>query len=217
MLYLSVLLKGSDINRASRRTVLLKGSDIKRASRRTVLLIGGYTGAIQLPLRQLEGVGIGRVIELLLLHYHPKHGAIPVDLNGRCVVAEEIKDRDKMAEEVGKEFFDDSEGEEVEEAHTSSFITTSAPASASPTTSSSAAPTSASPTTSSSAANASHTTSSSAAPASASPTTSSSAAPANASPTISSSTAPASASPTPAPTSASPITMASSSTVPPQS
>ena len=32
-----------------------------------------------------------------------------------------------MAEEVGKEFFDDSEGEEVKEAHTSSFITTSAP------------------------------------------------------------------------------------------
>ena len=27
-------------------------------------------------------------------------------------------------QEVGKEFFDDSEGEEVEEAHTSSFITT---------------------------------------------------------------------------------------------
>ena len=68
MLYLSVLLKGSDIKRASRRTVLLKGSDIKRASRRTVLLIGGYTGAIQLPLRQLEGVGIGigRVVELPL-------------------------------------------------------------------------------------------------------------------------------------------------------
>ena len=58
--------------RASKRqryqegTVLLKGSDIKRASRRTVLLIGGYTGAIQLPLRQLEGVGIGRVVELPL-------------------------------------------------------------------------------------------------------------------------------------------------------
>ena len=52
----NVLLKGSDIKRASRRTVLLKGSDIKRASRRTVLLKGGYTGAIQLPLRQLEGV-----------------------------------------------------------------------------------------------------------------------------------------------------------------
>eukprot|EP00731_Ephydatia_muelleri_P024252 Em0016g523a len=155
-----------------------------------------------------------------------QHGAISVDLNGRCVVAEEIKDRDKvkpttrrtahfsleknskMAEEVGKEFFDDSEGEEVEEAHTSSFITTSAPASASPTTSSSAAPASASPTTSSSAApaNASPTTSSSAAPASASPTTSSSAAPANASPTISSNAAPASASPT---------TMASSSAAPP--
>ena len=66
MLYLSVLLKGSDIKRASRRTVLLKGSDIKRASRRTVLLKGGYTGAIQLPLRQLEGVGIGRVVELPL-------------------------------------------------------------------------------------------------------------------------------------------------------
>ncbi|KAL5515934.1 hypothetical protein EMCRGX_G001183 [Ephydatia muelleri] len=47
--------------------------------------------------------------------------------------------RAAMAEEVGKEFFDDSEGEEVEEAHTSSFITTSAPASASLTTSSSAA------------------------------------------------------------------------------
>ena len=62
----TVLLKGSDIKRASRRTVLLKGSDIKRASRRTVLLIGGYTGAIQLPLRQLEGVGIGRVVELPL-------------------------------------------------------------------------------------------------------------------------------------------------------
>ena len=46
--------------------MLLKGSDIKRASRRTVLLIGGYTGAIQLPLRQLEGVGIGRVVELPL-------------------------------------------------------------------------------------------------------------------------------------------------------
>eukprot|EP00731_Ephydatia_muelleri_P027641 Em0019g514a len=61
----TVLLKGSDIKRASRRTVLLKGSDIKRASRRTVLLIGGYTGAIQLPLRQL-GVGIGRVVELPL-------------------------------------------------------------------------------------------------------------------------------------------------------
>ena len=60
----TVLLKGSDIKRASRRTVLLKGSDIKRASRRTVLLKGGYTGAIQLPLRQLEGVGIGRVVEL---------------------------------------------------------------------------------------------------------------------------------------------------------
>ena len=45
---------------------LLKGSDIKRASRRTVLLKGGYTGAIQLPLRQLEGVGIGRVVELPL-------------------------------------------------------------------------------------------------------------------------------------------------------
>ena len=44
----------------------LKGSDIKRASRRTVLLIGGYTGAIQLPLRQLKGVGIGRVVELPL-------------------------------------------------------------------------------------------------------------------------------------------------------
>ena len=29
-----------------------------------MLLIGGYTGAIQLPLRQLEGVGIGRVVEL---------------------------------------------------------------------------------------------------------------------------------------------------------
>ena len=43
-------------------------------------------------------------------------------------------------QEVGKEFFDDSEGEEVEEAHISSFITTSAPASASLTTSSSAAP-----------------------------------------------------------------------------
>ena len=62
----TVLLKGSDIKRASRRTVLLKGSDIKRASRRTVLLKGGYTGAIQLPLRQLEGVGIGRVVELPL-------------------------------------------------------------------------------------------------------------------------------------------------------
>ena len=62
----TVLLKGSDIKRASRRTVLLKGSDIKRASRRTVLLIGGYTGAIQLTLRQLEGVGIGRVVELPL-------------------------------------------------------------------------------------------------------------------------------------------------------
>ena len=62
----TVLLKSSDIKRASRRTVLLKGSDIKRASRRTVLLIGGYTGAIQLPLRQLEGVGIGRVVELPL-------------------------------------------------------------------------------------------------------------------------------------------------------
>ena len=56
----TVLLKGSDIKRASRRTVLLKGSDIERALRRTVLLKGGYTGAIQLPLRQLEGVGIGR-------------------------------------------------------------------------------------------------------------------------------------------------------------
>ncbi|KAL5506285.1 hypothetical protein EMCRGX_G007898 [Ephydatia muelleri] len=275
----TVLLKGSDIKRASRRTVLLKGSDIKRASRRTVLLKGGYTGAIQLPLRQLEGVGIGRVVELPLppkaqkvvirsacaavskisadallakalsvrrsqagsllktlrkvnakklqesdilvrhrfhtagaepyffdnSYTHTKqHGAIPVDLNGRCVVAEEIKDRDKgyMAEEVGKEFFDDSEGEEVEEAHTSSFITTSAPASASLTTSSSAAPASASPTTSSSAApaNSSPTISSSAAPANASPTTSSSAAPASASPTISSSAAPASASPTAAPT-----------------
>ncbi|KAL5496312.1 hypothetical protein EMCRGX_G012568 [Ephydatia muelleri] len=194
---------GSDIKRASRRTVLLKGSDIKRASRRTVLLIGGYTGAIQLPLRQLEGVGIGRVVELPLppkaeygvrlekailrdsellsevnnafCNSHPllaqkvvtrsaraavskisadallakalsvrrsqagsllktirkvnakklqesdilvghrfhtagaepyffdnsythtkQHGAIPVDLNGRCVVAEEIKDRDKV-------------------------------------------------------------------------------------------------------------------------
>ncbi|KAL5499950.1 hypothetical protein EMCRGX_G011425 [Ephydatia muelleri] len=63
----TVLLKGSDIKRASRRTVLLKGSDIERASRRTVLLKGGYTGAIQLPLRQLEGVGIGRNY-----HYHPK-------------------------------------------------------------------------------------------------------------------------------------------------
>ena len=62
----TVLLKGSDIKRASRRTVLLKGSDTKRASRRTVLLKGGYTGAIQLPLRQLEGVGIGRVVELPL-------------------------------------------------------------------------------------------------------------------------------------------------------
>ena len=61
----TVLLKGSDIKRASRRTVLLKVSDIERPSRRTVLLKGGYTGAIQLPLRQLEGVGIGR--ELLPL------------------------------------------------------------------------------------------------------------------------------------------------------
>ena len=60
----TVLLKGSDIKRASRRTVLLKGSDIERASRRTVLLKGGYTGAIQLPLRQLEGVGIGRELPL---------------------------------------------------------------------------------------------------------------------------------------------------------
>eukprot|EP00731_Ephydatia_muelleri_P004515 Em0002g691a len=51
-----------------------------------------------------------------------------------------LEKNSKMAEEVGKEFFDDSEGEEVEEAHTSSFITTSAPASASLTTSSSAAP-----------------------------------------------------------------------------
>ena len=64
MLYLNVLLKGSDIKRTSRRTVLLKGSDIERASRRTVLLKGGYTGAIQLPLRQLEGVGIGRELPL---------------------------------------------------------------------------------------------------------------------------------------------------------
>ena len=38
----------------------------ERVSRRTVLLIGGYTGAIQLPLRQLVGVGIGRVVELSL-------------------------------------------------------------------------------------------------------------------------------------------------------
>eukprot|EP00731_Ephydatia_muelleri_P035560 Em0136g7a len=52
----------------------LKGSDIKRASRRTVLLIGGYTGAIQLPLRQLEGVGIGRVVELPL---PPKAAELP--------------------------------------------------------------------------------------------------------------------------------------------
>ncbi|KAL5510474.1 hypothetical protein EMCRGX_G006024 [Ephydatia muelleri] len=52
--------EGVEENRAA------KGSDIKRASRRTVLLIGGYTGAIQLPLRQLEGVGIGRVVELPL-------------------------------------------------------------------------------------------------------------------------------------------------------
>ncbi|KAL5505306.1 hypothetical protein EMCRGX_G006718 [Ephydatia muelleri] len=154
-----------------------------------------------------------------------QHGAIPVDLNGR-IAHFSLEKNTKMAEEVGKEFFDDSEGEEeVEEAHASSFITTSAPASASLTTSSSAAPASASPTTSSSAAptSASPTTSSSAAPANASPTTSSSASPAsaspttssNASPTISSSAAPASASLTAAPTSASPTTMASSSAAPP--
>eukprot|EP00731_Ephydatia_muelleri_P008396 Em0004g734a len=135
--------EGVEENRAAKR------SDIKRASRRTVLLIGGYTGAIQLPLRQLEGLGIGRVVELPLppegeygvrlekailrdsellsevnakklqesdilvghrfhtagaepyffdnSYTHTKqHGAIPVDLNGRCVVSEEIKDRDKV-------------------------------------------------------------------------------------------------------------------------
>eukprot|EP00731_Ephydatia_muelleri_P030130 Em0021g653a len=48
----SDLLKDSDIKRTSKRTVLLKGRDIKR----TVLLNGGYTRAIQLPLRQLKGV-----------------------------------------------------------------------------------------------------------------------------------------------------------------
>ena len=62
-----MLLKGSDIRRASRRTVLLKGSDIKRASRRTVLLIGGYTGAIQLPLRQLHSEK--SIIGPILTHY----------------------------------------------------------------------------------------------------------------------------------------------------
>ena len=63
----SDLLKDSDIKRTSKRTVLLKGRDIKR----TVLLNGGYTRAIQLPLRQLKGVG--KVLEgSYNYHYHPK-------------------------------------------------------------------------------------------------------------------------------------------------
>ena len=47
MLYLSVLLKGSDIKRTSRRTVLLKGSDIKRASRRTGRIYRGNSATIK--------------------------------------------------------------------------------------------------------------------------------------------------------------------------
>ena len=43
----------------TRRTVLLKGSDIKRTSRRTALLNGRNTRTIQLPLRHLKGIGIG--------------------------------------------------------------------------------------------------------------------------------------------------------------
>ena len=63
----SDLLKDSDIKKTSKRTVLLKGRDIKR----TVLLNGGYTRAIQLPLRQLKGVG--KVLEgSYNYHYHPK-------------------------------------------------------------------------------------------------------------------------------------------------
>ena len=40
-------------------TVLLKGSDIKRTSRRTALLKGRNMRTIQLPLRHLKGIGIG--------------------------------------------------------------------------------------------------------------------------------------------------------------
>jgi hypothetical protein len=58
----TMLLKTSDIMRTSRRTVLLKDSDIKRTLRRIVMLKGRYTRAIQLPLRELIGVGIGRVL-----------------------------------------------------------------------------------------------------------------------------------------------------------
>eukprot|EP00731_Ephydatia_muelleri_P012162 Em0006g1056a len=58
--------------RAAKRQRYQEGVEENRSAKRqryqegTVLLIGGYTGAIQLPLRQLEGVGIGRVVELPL-------------------------------------------------------------------------------------------------------------------------------------------------------
>ena len=58
--------------RTAKRQRYQEGVEENRAAKRqryqegTVLLIGGYTGAIQLPLRQLEGVGIGRVVELPL-------------------------------------------------------------------------------------------------------------------------------------------------------
>ena len=47
------------MKKTSRRTVQLKGGDMKRTSRETALLKGRNTRTIQLPLKHLEGVGIG--------------------------------------------------------------------------------------------------------------------------------------------------------------
>ena len=63
------------------RTVLLKGGDKKRSSRKTALLTGRYARTIQLSLKHLKGVGIGMTDWLNVLPrgrgvtelpYHPK-------------------------------------------------------------------------------------------------------------------------------------------------
>ena len=56
----TVLLKDGDMKRTLRRTLQLKGGDMKRTLRETALLKGRNTRTIQLPLKHLKGVGIGK-------------------------------------------------------------------------------------------------------------------------------------------------------------